>query len=297
RAGAAGRGFSVVAQEVSVVGDDVNRVADDIQSDLSRRLAGLTGMITQMEKHANGERLIDLAFTAVDTIDRNLYERTCDVRWWATDSAFVQAVATPSAERAQLASQRLGVILEAYNIYLDIWICGLDGRILANARPDKFNILGASMKEMPWFQAALSHKSGDQFETSDAMHMPLLNNQKVLTYACAIRENGDKHGRICGMMVTCFDWDAQAKSIVASARLDEKMRQKNTRVLLVDRRNKVIASSDGTGFLQETINIPDDQDQRVGFFTEGKILVAYHASEGFETYEGLHWKGVVTQEL
>ena len=29
----------------------------------------------------------------IDLIDRNLYERTCDVRWWATDSAMVAAAA------------------------------------------------------------------------------------------------------------------------------------------------------------------------------------------------------------
>ena len=28
----------------------------------------------------------NLALNAIELIDRNLYERTCDVRWWATDS-------------------------------------------------------------------------------------------------------------------------------------------------------------------------------------------------------------------
>ncbi len=297
RAGTAGRGFSVVAQEVSSVSDEVSSVADDIQTDLSRRLVDLTADIAQMEKYAAGERLVDLAYTAVDTIDRNLYERTCDVRWWATDASFVQALSTSSPAYLQEASQRLGVILDAYNIYLDIWICGLDGKILANARPGIFDICGSSIKEMPWFKAALNHASGDHFETSDVMHMPLLNDGKVLAYSCAIRENGSKSGKICGVMVTCFDWASQAKSIVASARMDAKMREKNTRVLLVDRHNRVIASSDDTGFLKETIIIPDDQNANVGFFTNDKLLIAYHNSEGFETYSGLGWKGVVTQQL
>ena len=29
--------------------------------------------------------------TNIDLIDRNLYERSCDVRWWATDSSVVDA--------------------------------------------------------------------------------------------------------------------------------------------------------------------------------------------------------------
>jgi hypothetical protein len=36
-----------------------------------------------------GSRLPDLSLNAIDIIDRNLYERSCDVRWWATDSAIV----------------------------------------------------------------------------------------------------------------------------------------------------------------------------------------------------------------
>ena len=42
---------------------------------------------------SRGERMVDLALNAVELIDRNLYERTCDVRWWATDSAVVACVA------------------------------------------------------------------------------------------------------------------------------------------------------------------------------------------------------------
>lgn len=43
-----------------------------------------------------GERMVDLALDAVELIDRNLYERTCDVRWWATDSAVVDCAAAPN---------------------------------------------------------------------------------------------------------------------------------------------------------------------------------------------------------
>ena len=99
KAGQFGRGFSVVAAEVGLVGEEINTVAQDIQSILSQRLSGLNDMVAQMEKDTLGDRLVDLAFTAVDTIDRNLYERTCDVRWWATDSSFVTAAANHGPKR------------------------------------------------------------------------------------------------------------------------------------------------------------------------------------------------------
>ena len=39
--------------------------------------------------------MVDLSLNAIELIDRNLYERTCDVRWWATNSAVVDCAASP----------------------------------------------------------------------------------------------------------------------------------------------------------------------------------------------------------
>jgi hypothetical protein len=39
----------------------------------------------------------DLSLNAIELIDRNLYERTCEVRWWVTDSAVVECAANPNA--------------------------------------------------------------------------------------------------------------------------------------------------------------------------------------------------------
>ena len=297
KAGPFGRGFSVVAQEVGIVGDEINVIAQDIQTDLTRRLSELADMVTAMDHDTTGERLVDLAFTCVDTIDRNLYERTCDVRWWATDASFVTALTDPTPANLHFASERLGVILDAYNIYLDLWICDTQGRILSNARPHKFDVTGASVRDLPWFEAALAQTSGDEFVAGDAKRAPLLHDKQVTYYACAIRENGDKNGRIIGVMATCFDWETQAHSVLSSVRMDDSMVKNKTRVLLLDRKNRVIAASDGAGFLVETITFPAGSDPVSGFFRQGTKVIAYHQTEGFETYQGLGWKGVVTQEI
>ncbi|MEI9889879.1 MAG: hypothetical protein WDN45_03890 [Caulobacteraceae bacterium] len=85
-----------------------------------------------------GQRLIDLSLNAIEIIDRNLYERTCDVRWWATDAAVVDCLQDPTADKARHASKRLKVILDAYTVYLDLWICDPAGRVVATGRPDRY---------------------------------------------------------------------------------------------------------------------------------------------------------------
>jgi hypothetical protein len=135
RAGEQGRGFAVVAEEVKKISGEVEAFAKALSRDLGGEISSLDQLTRRMATEANGRRMVDLALNAIELLDRNLYERTCDVRWWATDSAVVSAAKQKSPETADYASRRLGVILKAYTVYLDIWLCDLDGTIIANGRP------------------------------------------------------------------------------------------------------------------------------------------------------------------
>lgn len=84
---------------------------------------------------ARGDRFADLSRYVVELMDRNLFERSCDVRWWATDAAVVDVCENPdNGEIASQTSQRLGVILDSYTVYLDLWIADCNGRIIATGR-------------------------------------------------------------------------------------------------------------------------------------------------------------------
>ncbi len=131
RAGAQGAGFAVVAQEVRNVGQQVEAIARDLESQLTARTGNLITSIDKMTERARGERMVDLALNAIELIDRNLYERTCDVRWWATDSAVVDAAGRPNDETIAHVSERLSVIIGAYTVYLDLWLCDMQGNVIA----------------------------------------------------------------------------------------------------------------------------------------------------------------------
>ncbi|SCM67976.1 methyl-accepting chemotaxis protein [Donghicola eburneus] len=295
KAGPYGRGFAVVADEVRAVGEEINGIAKGLEDNLSNELSVLRNLVAEMERSATGERVVDLAYNAIDVFDRNLYERTCDVRWWATDSSFVDCLTNPTQERAAHASKRLGVILDAYNIYLDIWVCDLDGRIVANGRPDNYSVTGASVRDMPWFANSLRLATGDDYVADEVVVSRLLKGQQTLTYATLIRENGDAHGKPIGIMATCFDWASQARSVVQGVRLDQRMIDAGVRVLILDRNNRVIASSDEEGILLETFPLRRNPAQTAGYYVENHQIIGFHDTPGFETYPGLGWKGVVIQ--
>ena len=287
RAGSLGAGFAVVAQEVRSVGQKVETIARELETQLTGRTANLVHSIQEMTERSRGERMVDLALNAVELIDRNLYERTCDVRWWATDSAVVDCAANPNAANVSHVSERLAVILRAYTVYLDLWLCDLDGNVLASARSDRYGVKGANVAAMPWFSDALRLKSGDDYVAGDIERQPLLGNAQIATYCASVREGGNANGKPIGVLAIHFDWETQARAIVEGIRVDDK----KTRVLLADSKFRVIASSDGQGLLTERVPL---KGGRSGFYKDGSGLqVAFHLTPGYETYKGLGWFGVI----
>ena len=295
RAGENGRGFSVVAAEVREISTRVGAIAQQFSAELSRQMDGLESMTLAMSSQAAGQRLVDLALNAIELMDRNLYERTCDVRWWATDSAVVEALTEPSAERASHASRRLGVILGAYTVYLDIWLCDREGRVVANGRPERFAVAGHSVRNEPWFAKSMGLATGDDYAVADVTRAPLLHDAEVSTYATAVRAGGATHGMPLGVLAIHFDWEPQARAIVQGVRLSEEEAGRS-RVLLVDARKRVIASSDGRGVLSETLAF-DTGGRKAGFTRDASgTTTAFHLTPGYETYAGLGWYGVIQQK-
>ncbi len=294
RAGEAGRGFAVVAGEVKSVAGEVARLAGEMDGELREAFGALRAVGERMSAELRGQRLVDLALNAVEIIDRNLYERTCDVRWWATDAAVVAALAEPSAATAANAAGRLGVILSAYTVYLDLWICNAEGRVVANGRPGRYpGVRGLEVGSEGWFRQALATSSGEEFAVADVARCAALGGVPVATYAAAIREGGEMHGRPLGVLGIHFDWAPQAAAVVKGVRLTPEERGRS-RVLLVDAAGRVLAASDGAGVLEERIALPPGKRADFAADASGRT-VAYHRTPGYETYQGLGWCGVITQ--
>ncbi|MAP95762.1 MAG: methyl-accepting chemotaxis sensory transducer [Ponticaulis sp.] len=290
RVGAAGKGFEVVAGEVKALADQAKHAAEKFEQSV---VPPLEQCVVVAEKLGD-QRLKDVALSTVQLIVRNLFERTADVRWWATDSAFWQGLANPDDQTAKRhASDRLGVIHRYYTVYRDLVLIDAEGYLFGAANPAMRSAIGRKMTDERWFEGALNTNSGDDYFVSRVYRSADYDDDAVLTYATAVREGGQRTGKVLGVLGVHFNWKEQGQSVVEVEPPFTKAEWADTRVLLLNRDHYCIASSDNQG-----VNQPFDLrrgSDRMGSYKDGNKTVYFAETLGYEGYDGLGWIGVVVK--
>ncbi len=286
--GVSGRAFDVVAQAIQDISgriaDLTGSMADEFR-DVFREMREIT---EELAIRSRGERLTDLALTNIDLIDRNLYERSCDVRWWATDLSFVEALGNPNPEKIAHASKRMGQILDSYTVYFDIVVTDLHGRVLANGRPDMFESVGTTHATQKWFVQTLQTSNGMEYVQSEVGNSSLCSEERTMVFACTIRSGGQADGTPLGVLAVVFRWDALAQTIVERTPLSPAEWER-TRVCIVDSHGRLLA--DSSREFGEFLKIPEWNEvsnkrrgyRMVEINNEAHCLAHAH-SPGYETY-------------
>jgi hypothetical protein len=291
RAGDAGRGFAVVATEVKHLAAQAVNASKDLGA-IRSETTELQRRFTETEC----DRLSEMSQTLVQFIVRNLYERTADVRWWATDEALFRCLASPDRAGIDHAVARLGLINRFYSVYLNLVLVGIDGKIIACSQPAKFpRVTGADISQLPWFRKAMATTRGDQYVVDEIDHDSLHDNKLAAVYAAAVRKEGRIDGKIIGVLGVVFDWETQSKTIVQtepSLSADEWTR---SRVLLLDQNMRAIAASDNNGILSPFML--DHKGQHKGHYVNADHeVIAFAKTLGYQEYDGLGWYAAIVQK-
>jgi hypothetical protein len=296
RAGEHGRGFAVVAVEVKSLASETAETSKEFRTTVFEKIKHLTGELAEEFNERDRNRLSEMAQTLVQLIVRNLYERTADVRWWATDDAFWKALETPTPENCSNATNRLGIINKFYSVYMNLVLADTHGKVIAVSQPGKYKIApGTDVSHLNWFSRTKMTKSGDQYIVEDIYDDPLHNDKPVAVYAAAVRRGGEQRSPVVGVLGIFFDWQEQARVIVKDEpNLDEE-EWKHSRVMLLDGDHRIIASSYGQDMYS---HFPlDTSHGNMGYFINNSgDLIAYARTIGYQEYDGLGWYGVIVQK-
>ncbi|MCF6149332.1 MAG: chemotaxis protein [Candidatus Kuenenia sp.] len=301
RAGEVGAAFSVVATEMGSLSQEISGLVENLEGEASKDFKEIAKINENISTNYRGLRLSDLALTNIDLIDRNLYERSCDVRWWATDNSLVDALTKKTPDAYDYASKRMGIILDAYTVYFDLVLCNPEGMIVANGRSDRYRSIGEDASRSKWFQEAMKCATGDDFGWGIVHRSPLVNNELALIYTTAVRENGDKYGNVIGALGIIFKFAALAQTIVETTPLSKEEKEKS-RVCIVDEKGLVLADTHHRN-LEDTIDFTGKFklfETKKGFilaeYNNEKCCIAHAKAPGYETYT-TGWHSLIIQTM
>ncbi|HEY8964227.1 MAG TPA: methyl-accepting chemotaxis protein [Alphaproteobacteria bacterium] len=296
RSGEAGRGFIVVANEVKSLAKQAKENSDKFKSLIINRIQYGIDITEKMVQQVEGGRLTDMAQTLVQIIVRNLYERTADCRWWATDDAFWRCLEDPTPENRAYATKRLGVINKFYGVYMNLVLVDKNGDVMAVSKPDMYpSSVNANVKKDRWFYEAINTQSGADYIVDDVTDSAIHNNSPAAIYSASVRRGGELASEVLGVLGVFFDWGPQSKGICEKEPTLTPEEWGRTRVMLLDGKRRIIQSSDGAGIYTQ-FDLDTQGQQHGSYYNSAGDIVAFAQTIGYEEYDGLGWFGVVVQK-
>lgn len=296
RAGESGRGFAVVATEVKSLANLTSQNAKDFRTTVFSKIKMQTEQLADEFRERDSRRLSEMSQTLVQLIVRNLYERTADVRWWATDDAFYKCLENMTPEAVAYATKRLGIINKFYSVYMNLVLVDTAGKVVAVSQPGSYKMgPGSDLSGLGWYSRAMATTAGDQYVVDDIYDDHLHNGKPAAVYAAAVRRGGEMNGEVIGVLGVFFDWQEQSRGIVKDEPNLSAEEWTRSRVMLLDNAQRIIAASDGADLYR---HFPLDQSKgnKGHFFDKEGNMVAYARTLGYQEFDGQGWYGVIVQK-
>ena len=284
--------FSIVANQVQT------QATKNLE--LSEKLEALVQKIHDVSLRATATRYFEMAEDLIDKVDRNLFERNCDVQAWATfesirDCVANLAQATPEEARAARSTVTdteavLAKLVDTYMVYRDVILLNKEGVIVATAKHP--NLVGRSCGGETWFETAL----GGTMHVNDMTFCPLMNGFSVY-YSAPIN---DANGQPCGVVSTRFNWD-YAQEMIDSAKFD-----KNVRAYFINAKAVVLGATDSLGTMHDAMYWLESGRAAAkgtsGYALEhdrngSPIAIGFSRTKGYNSYRGLEWSSILTATI
>ncbi|HXC58183.1 MAG TPA: chemotaxis protein CheW [Steroidobacteraceae bacterium] len=175
------------------------------------------------------------ASLAADIVDRNLYERVNDCRWWALNGTLRDALegSTPPEKATEI----LAGINALYTVYDSILLFDGQCRITAVSNPRHQALVGTTLSQ-GWARQTLALRDSQSWTVSPFEPQPAYDGRHGYVFCAAVR---DAQGRTLGGVALVFDSEPQLRAICNDALIG--LEDARSVVVLIDANGTVLAAS------------------------------------------------------
>ena len=226
---------------------------------------------------------------AIDVLIRNLFERTADIGFLATDDdirnfikTYVSDYNQESAVEKKEIQKRFKEYVAKYSVYFDIVLANTNGKILARLNDDsKIDKIDSS------YINKVLNSSEEYVESYEDFNF-LPQHKKNLVYSYKVTETNNANSKNLGVLCLCFKFKNEMKDIFSNL-IDTK----NKEVLLIlDEDGKAIASSDQAHIsLGSKLPIVIDEAYKIVNFSGRDYIAKTCKTNGYQGFNGLKWYG------
>nr|WP_314625407.1 chemotaxis protein CheW [uncultured Noviherbaspirillum sp.] len=221
--------LDAIIEQIGEAGARSNALFEDAGDDLSATAIG-SGL----------DRAVFTAELMADLLERNLYERANDCRWWALAPLLRGALAQrmPDDASLQAVTGMLAYINGLYTVYSRIVVYGVDGRILAESVRDAGDnpSLGTAIAAGT-LQQVLALRTAQDYHVTPFAPSPLYRGRPAWIYHAALRHPADPSVVVGGIGLV---FDAAAE---LGAMLSDGLGEAGGQAYFVDREGRVLAST------------------------------------------------------
>jgi hypothetical protein len=255
------------------------------KSQFSALTSKLLGHLAQETLNKTARQMQMKSQVAIDVLIRNLYERTADIGFLATDDTLREFVINTKSKYdenfenySKNIKNHLREYVAKYSVYFDVVLMNTKGTILMNI-DDSHNLTQSKDSIID-----LVVNTQEDFIESYKHHDFTPAYNKTLVYAYKVTQTNDKNSPVIAVLALCFRFSDEMRGIYKNL-----VSKENKECLtLLDRSGKVISSSDIYHIpVGATLELVLDVPYKIVSFGGRDYLAKTSITNGYQGFKGM----------
>ena len=230
----------------------------------------------------------DAAFNAklaIDIMDRNLYERANDCRWWALSPVFIKAFSAKFKECTSIRkefgheiTEVLSAINALYTVYTNLFLFDAQGCVIAVSQEKYAHLIGKRIGAH-YIAQTLALKSSKEYVVSPFEKTELYDGKHTYIYSAPIFVEGLKEAQ--GGIGIVFDAEVQFEAMLRDVVGED---ERSFALFIESKTNSVIASTSPYISIGERCVFCDSAENMV-LIKDEYYIIGKGKSQGYREYK------------